>query len=168
MLSSICSFVFEFLIDEAHFFISLTFFAFIDFQSFRNIIDVVTMLSRIFVNIEIWSNDWLIFNLALQCSILLINSLNMKIKSIVFCEFLIFHVIVSWENFSFMSASSITLINLFVMTCCVNFDDSFHKKWCKLKSLSTMCFVSISFMHLSIINIVLTLFVAEYDVDEKL
>ena len=51
MLSFICSFVFEFLIDETHFFISFTFFAFIDFQSFRNTIDVITMFSSIFVNI---------------------------------------------------------------------------------------------------------------------
>ena len=161
MFSSICSFVFDFLIDEAHFFISFTFFAFIDFQSFRNTIDVVTMFSSIFVNIEMWSNDWLIFDLALQCSILLIISLNMKIKSIVLCEFLTFQVIVSWENVNFMSASSITSIKLFVIACCVNFESSFHRKWCRLKSLNTMCFVSTSFIYFFIINIVLTLFVDE-------
>ena len=155
MLSSICSFVFEFLIDEAHFFVSFTFCAFINFQSFRSTIDVVTMFSSIFVNIEMWSNNWLISDLALQCSILLISSLKMKIKLIVLCEFLAF--IVSWESVNCMFVSSITSINLFVKTFFDNFKNSFHKEWCRLKSLSTMCFVSISFIHLSITDIVLTL-----------
>ena len=157
MLSFICFFVFEFLIDEIYFFISFSFFAFIDFQSLRNIIDVVTMFSRIFVNIEMWSNNWLIFDLSLQCFILLINSLNMKIKLIVFCKFLVFQVIVSCKSVSFMFASSIISINLFVKACCVNFESSLHKEWCRMKSFSTMYFVSTSFIHSSIINIVLTL-----------
>ena len=135
------------------------FFTFINFQSFRSTLDVVTMLSRVFVNIEMWSNDWLISNLALQSSILLISLLNIKIKSIVLCEVLASQMIVYCKSVNFMSVSSITSINLFVITCCVNFESSFHKKWCRLKSLSTMCFVSTSFIHFSITDIVLTLFV---------
>ena len=161
MFLFICSFVLEFLIDETHFFIFFTFFTFIDFQSLRDIIDVVTMFSKIFVNIEMWSNDWLISDLALQCYNLLISSLNMKMKSIVLCEFLTSQVIVFCENVSFMSASLIISINLFVIACYVNFESLFHSEWCRLKLLSTMCFVSTSFIHFSITDIVLTLSVEE-------
>ena len=117
MLSFIWFFVFEFLIKNAHFFISFNFSTFIDFYILRNVFDVVTIFNKSFVNIEMWLNDWLIFDFVLQCSILLINLLNMNIKSIVFWEFLIFQMIILYESVNFMSALSIISINLFVITC---------------------------------------------------
>ena len=161
MLSFIWFLVFKFLIDEVFFFISLIFSTFIDFHSFRNIIDVVTIFSSNFVNIEIWSNDWLIFDFVLQCSILLISTFDMNIKSMMLWKFLAFQVIIFCERINFMLASFIISINWFVMTCCVNFDDSFQNEWWKLKSFSRMWFVSISFTHFSMIDNVLLLFVVE-------
>ena len=161
MLSFIWFFVFEFLIDEIFFFISLIFSTFIDFHSFRNTIDVVTILNSNFVNIEIWSNDWLISDFVLQCFILLINTFDMNIKSMMLWKFLTSQIIVFCERINFMSASFIISINWFVMTCCVNFDDSFQNEWCKLKSFNKMWFVSISFTHFFIIDNVLLLFVVE-------
>ena len=125
MLSFIWFFVFEFLIEKAHFFISSNFFTFIDFYILRNVFDVVTIFNRNFVNIEMESNNWLIFDLALQCFILVITSLNINIKSIVFWKLLIFQVIVFCESINFMFISSIMSINLLVMTCWVSFDDLF-------------------------------------------
>ena len=138
MLLSIQLLVFEFFIDEIFFFIFLIFSTFIDFYSLRSIIDVVRNFSSNFVNIEIWSNDWLIFDFVLQCFILLINTFNMNIKSMMLWEFLAFQVIVFCERINFMSASFIISINWFVMTCCVNFNDSFQSEWCKLKSFNKM------------------------------
>ena len=161
MLSFIWLLVFEFLIDEVFFFFSLIFSTFIDFHSFRNTIDVVTILSSNFVNIEIWSNDWLISDLVLQCSILLISSFDINIKSMMLWEFLAFQVIVSCERINFMSASSIISINWFVMTCCVSLDDSLQSEWWRLKSFSKIWFVSISFTHFSMIDSVLSLSVVE-------
>ena len=161
MFSFIWLLVFEFLIDEIFFFFSLIFSTFIDFHSFRNTIDVVTILSNNFVNIEIWSNDWLISDLVLQCSILLISSFDINIKSMMLWEFLASQIIVSCERINFMSASFIISINWFVMTCCVNLDDSFQNEWWKLKSSNRIWFVSISFTHLSMIDNVLSLFVVE-------
>ena len=161
MLSFIWLLVFEFLIDEVFFFISLIFSTFIDFHNFRNTIDVVTIFSSNFVNIEIWSNDWLISDLVLQCSILLISTFDMNTKSMMLWKFLASQIIVSCERVNFMSASFIISISWFVMTCCVNLDDSLQNEWCKLKSFSRMWFVSISFTHLSIIDNVFSLFVVE-------
>ena len=161
MLSFIWLFVFEFLSDKVFFFISLIFSTFIDFYSFRNIIDVVTIFNNNFVNIEIWSNDWLISDLVLQCLILLISTFDMNIKSMMLWEFLTSQIIVFYERINFMSAFFIISINWFVMTCCVSFDNSFQSEWCRLKSFNRMWFVLILFTHFSMIDNVLSLFVVE-------
>ena len=145
MLSFIWLFVFEFLINEVFFFISLIFSTFIDFHNLRNTIEIVTILNNNFVNIEMWSNDWLIFDLVLQCFILLIRSFDINIKSMMLWKFLAFQVIVFYERINFMSALIIISINWFIMTCCVNLDDSLQSEWCRLKSFSKIWFVSILF-----------------------
>ena len=72
------------------------------------------------------------------------------------------------ESVIFMSVLSTISINWFVMTCWINFDDLFYNKWYKLKSFNKMCFVSISFIHILILDKMLIFFVDKKNVDEKL
>ena len=158
MFSFIWFFVFEFLIDKIYFFIFLIFLMFIVFHSFKNIFDVITILNNNFVNIEMWSNDELIFDFVLQCFILLISLFDMNIKSVMFWKFLAFQIIVFCERIHFMFVSFIISINWFVMTCCVNLDDLFQNEWCKLNSFNKMWFVSIFFTHSFMIDNVFSFF----------
>ena len=133
---------------KSFFFIFLIFSTFIDFYSFRNTIDVVTILSSNFVSIEIWSNDWLIFDLVLQCFISLINTFDMNTKSMILWEFLTSQVIVSCERVNFMPASFIISISWFVMTIEVDFQrsvDCFYvedKRRLLHSICSSVCFLS--------------------------
>jgi hypothetical protein len=96
--------------------------------------------SMILIDIDIWFDDWLNFDLIMQCINFFCNFVNMKIKCIMLHELRVFHVIVFDESVKSNWAWWTTSRNWSIASCCVDFVESLHKKWCKLKFFKIMCF----------------------------
>jgi hypothetical protein len=111
---------------RAFFAISLTFFKSINFQTRRRARERFDSISHnIRVKMKIWFNDWLRFDLVMQCSNLSIKCDVINVKSMMLATLLFFHVINFLDSvnvklcFSTMSKSSSAI------ACCVDRVESF-------------------------------------------
>jgi hypothetical protein len=124
---------------DAFFSAFLIFFKSIDFHVLREIRDEFDSISQSMrVEIDMWFNDWLKLNLVVQCFNLSIKWIVINVKSMMFAIMQFFHVINFLNNVNVKSCFFIMFKNSFVIACCVDFDESFQKKWRRLKSSSKM------------------------------
>jgi hypothetical protein len=123
--------------------------------------------SMILIDIEIWSDDWLNFDLIMQCTSFFCSSLNIKIKFMMLHELRVFHVIVFDESVKRSWIWWTTFRSWFVASSYVNLAESLHKKWCKLKLFKTMCFFS-SFNRRFIVSIASNTVIDVYELNEIL
>jgi hypothetical protein len=98
--------------------------------------------SMILIDIDIWFDDWLNFDLIMQCINFFCNLSNIKIKFMMLHELRVFHVIVLDESVRRNWVWWTTFKSWFVALCCVDLAKSLHKEWCKLKFFKMMCFFS--------------------------
>jgi hypothetical protein len=123
--------------------------------------------SMILIDIDIWSDDWLNFDLIMQCINLSCSFSNMKIKSMMLHELRVFHVIVLDESVRRSWVWWTTSRSWSIASCCVDLVESLHKKWCKLKSFRMMCFFS-SFNCLWIVSMTSNVDIDAYELEKTL
>ncbi len=113
-----------------------------------------------FVNIEIWSELWFIFDLVMQCINSSCNFFVMNIKSIVFRKWRVFEMTMFEKRMNLNCVYWTTFKNRFVASCWIDFVASLYKKWCRLKFFNKMCFSSsfkqslTVFMTISVLRVV--------------
>jgi hypothetical protein len=123
--------------------------------------------SMILIDIDIWLNDWLNFDLIMQCINFFYNFSNIKIKFMMLHKLRVFHMIVFDESVKRNWIWWTTFKNWFLASCCVDFAKSLHKEWCKLKSFKMMCFFS-SFNCLLIVSMTDNVDIDAYELNETL
>jgi hypothetical protein len=146
----------------------LIFSQFIDFHALLEKSMFVSLFSVRLIKIEIWFDDWLRFDLILQCITRFARDSIMKIRSIVLCRLRVSQMIVSIDKIKKRSRFSVRFSNWFAVACWVSRVDSFHREWCRLKSLSRIWCFSRSIRFRLIFDSIEKLSVDEYDREEKL
>ena len=106
----------------------------------RMCLSFVRMLfNKIFIKVNMWSNDWLKFDLTSQCINLFFKCFNIKTKSMIKNLFFICHVNIFCDRVKFNFAFLTNFINCVAETCFVNRAGPHHMKWCRLKFFKNMC-----------------------------
>jgi hypothetical protein len=123
--------------------------------------------SMILVDIEMWFDDWLSFDLIMQYTSFFCSSSNIKIKFMMLHELRVSHMIVLDESVKQSWIWWTTSKSWFVASCCVDLAKSLYKKWCKLKSFKTMYFFS-SFNRCFIVSIASNVVIDAYKLSETL
>ena len=129
---------------SASFSIARSFFMFSSFHARRLLTEVSFESKQSRMNIEMWSNDCFMSARVMQCISLFVIFSDIKIRLIVLYNSRIFHVIKSLNSVSESFALSIISIRVFATACCVKRMKSLQYEWCRLKSLSIICFSEIN------------------------
>ncbi len=124
---------------DAFFSAFLIFFKSIDFHVLREIRNEFDSISQsLRIEIDMWFDDCFKSNLVVQCFNLSIKWIVMNVRSMMLAVMRFFHVINFLKSVNVKSCSFIMFKSSFAVACCVDFDESFQKRWWRLKSSNKM------------------------------
>jgi hypothetical protein len=124
---------------DAFFSAFLIFFKSIDFHALRKIrheFDSISQSMRI--EIDMWFDDWFNSDFVVQCFNLSIKWVVINVRSMMLVVMRFFHVINFLKNVNVKSCFFIMFKSSFAAACYVDLDESFKKKWWRLKSSNKM------------------------------